>query len=53
MQETEAFLTIKDHKKGFPDTLFFPLVNPSISDIGKIRGLLLDTINENIMKETI
>ena len=36
MQETEAFLTIKDHKEGFPHTLSFRLINPSKSDIGKI-----------------
>ena len=35
MQETEAFLTIKDHKEGFRHTLSFRLINPSKSDIGK------------------
>ena len=52
MQETEAFLTIKDHKEGFPHTLSFCLINSSKSDIGKISKSLLDTINENILKET-
>ena len=52
MQETEAFLTIKDHKEGFPHTLSFRLINPSKSDIGKISKSLLDTINENILKQT-
>ena len=52
MQETEAFLTIKDHKEGFPQTLSFCLINPSKSDIGKISKSLLDTINENILKKT-
>ena len=36
MQETKAFLTIKDHKEGSPHTLSFRLINPSKSDIGKI-----------------
>ena len=46
MQETEAHLTMKDHKEGFPYTLSFHLINPSKSDIGKISKSLLDTINE-------
>ena len=29
MQETEAFLTVKDHKEGFPHMLSFHLINPS------------------------
>ena len=52
MQETKAFLTILDHKEGFPHTSSFCLINPSKSDIGKISKSLLDTINENIHKET-
>ena len=52
MQETEAFLTIKDHKEGFPHRLSFRLINPSKSEIGKISKSLLDTINENILKQT-
>ena len=52
MQETEAFLTIKDHKEGFPHMLSFRQINPSKSHIGKISKSLLDTINENILKQT-
>ena len=52
MQETEAFLPIKDHKEGFPHTLSFCLINPSKSDIGKISKSLFDTIKENILKQT-
>ena len=36
MQETEAFITVKDNKEGFPHTLSFRLINPSKFDIGKI-----------------
>ena len=43
IQETEEFLTIKDHKEVFPHTLSFCLLNPSKSDIGKISKSLLDT----------
>ena len=52
IQETEAFLTIKDHNEGFPHRLSFHLINPPKSDIGKISKSLLDTINENILKQT-
>ena len=42
MQETEAFITVKDHKENFPHTLSFTLINPSISDIGKISKTVID-----------
>ena len=52
IKEIEAFLTIKDHKEGFPHSLSFRLINPSKSDIRKTSKSLLDTINENILKQT-
>ena len=52
IKEIEAFLTIKDHKEDFPHSLSFRLINPSKSDIGKTSKSLLDTINENILKQT-
>ena len=52
MQETESFLTMKDPKEGFPHTLSFRLINPSKFHIGKISKSLLDTVNENILKQT-
>ena len=52
MQEAEAFLTIKDHKEGFPHMLSFRLINSSKSDIRKTSKSLLDTINENVLKQT-
>ena len=36
MEETEAYITVKDHKEAFPHKLSFRLINPSESDIGKI-----------------
>ena len=44
MQETEAFITIKDHKEGFPHSLSCRLINPSKTDIGKISKCILDSI---------
>ena len=52
IQETEAFLTIKDHKEGFPHMLSFRLINPSKSDIGKISKSVWYTKNKNIIKQT-
>ena len=52
MQETEAFITVKDHKEGFPHTLPFRLINPSKSDIGKISKSILDKINKAIVSTT-
>ena len=49
MQETEAFITIKDHKEGFPHSLSFRLIYPSKTDIGKISKCILDNINKNII----
>ena len=46
MLETEAYITIKDHKKGFPHKLSFRLLNPSKSDIDKISKNILDRINK-------
>ena len=46
MLETEAYITVKDHQEGFPHKLSFRLLNPSISDIGKISKNILDRINK-------
>ena len=42
MEETEAYITVKDHKEGFPPKLSFRFINPSKSDIGKISKNILD-----------
>ena len=52
MEETEAYITFKDHKEGFPHKLSFRLINPSKSDIGKISKNLLDKINKILMLNT-
>ena len=46
IEETEAYITVKDHKEDFPHKLSFRLMNPSKSDIGKISKTLLDKINK-------
>ena len=52
LQESQAYITIKDHKEGFPNKITCRLINPSKSDIGKISKRVLDKINENIINVT-
>ena len=52
IQETEAYITIKDHKESFPNKIPCHLINPSKSSVGKISKVILDKINNNIQKET-
>ena len=49
MLETEAYITIRDHKEGFPHKLSFCLLNPSKSDIAKISKNILDQINKSLI----
>ena len=42
LDEKEAYVTIKDHKEGFPDKMSCRLINPSKTDIGKISKQVLD-----------
>ena len=52
VQESEGFITIKDHKDNFPNSLSFRLINPSKSDLGKISKTILDKINQAIINKT-
>ena len=52
MLENEAFITVKDHKEGFPHRLSFRLLNPSKSNMGKISKCILDKINSAIISQT-
>ena len=45
IQETEAYITIKDHKKYFPNKISCLLINPSKCSVGKISKVVLDKIN--------
>ena len=48
MQETEANITIKDHKEGFPNKIFCRLINPSKYSTGNVSKVILDKINNHI-----
>ena len=49
MLQAEAYITIKDHKEGFPHKLSFGFLNQSKSDIGKISKNILDWINKSLI----
>ena len=53
MQETEAYITIKDHKENFSKKLPCRLINPSKSSVCKISRAILDEINNHIQKEMV
>ena len=52
IEETEAYITVKDHKDGFPHKLSFCLIKPFKSDIGKISKKLLEKIKKIVILNT-
>ena len=52
MQETEAYITIKDQKDESPNKIPCRLINPSKSSIGKISKAILDTISKDVARST-
>ena len=52
MQEAEAFISVKDYKKGFPNSPSFRLINPSKPYISKISKHILDKINKSLLSNT-
>ena len=50
--EDEAFITIKDHKDGFPGRVECRLINPAKDHIGVISKSILDRINTHLRKST-
>ena len=46
-----AYITIKDHKEDFPNSIKCRLINPAKSNVGKISQQLLQKINEEIRCE--
>ena len=53
MEETEAYITVKDHKDEFPNKILCRLINPSKPYLGKISKVILDKINQSIVKSTL
>ena len=49
LDENEAYVTIKGHKKEFPDKRFYRLIVPSKKDIGKTSKQILDRVSNTIL----
>ena len=43
--QANAFLTIKDHKEDFPNTVKCRVINPACNNLGKVSKRVLDEIN--------
>ena len=52
LQKNECFITLKDHKTGFPGRVETRLINPSKSNLGKISKQILQRINKNLRIKT-
>ena len=50
--QSEAFITIKDHKNGFPGRVDCRLINPAKNHIGSISKHFLDRINNRLRSIT-
>ena len=49
MHQSEAYITIKDHKADFPARPSFRLINTSKSDVGRVSKIMLDEINSELL----
>lgn len=52
MAQTEAFISIKDHKDNFENHPQCRLINPAKSNLGKVSKFTLDRINNEIRTQT-
>ena len=43
--ESNAFLTIKDHKNDFPNSIKCRVINPASNNLGKVSKRILDDVN--------
>ena len=50
LDDNDVYISIKDHKEGFPDKISCHLINPSKTDIGKISKQILDKVNNSILE---
>ena len=52
LDESPAFITIKDHKENFPNSIKCRLINPCKSQLGKVSKAILDRVNSKIRAST-
>ena len=43
--ESNAFITIKDHKQEFPDSIKCQVINPAYNNLGRVSKRILDKVN--------
>ena len=51
MPRKNAYITVKDHKKEFPNNIKCRLINPTKPNIGRISKQFLDEINQTIKSQ--
>ena len=49
MQESDLYITVKDHEEVFTHKISCLLINPSKPDIGKLSQIILDKINSDVL----
>ena len=52
LHSKNVFVTIKDHKTSFPNSVDCRLINTMKSDLGKVAKVILDKINSSIRGNT-
>ena len=52
LQQSEAYLTVKDHKVDFHARPSFRLINTSKTDVGRVSKIMLDEINSSLLAAT-
>ena len=50
--ESNAFITIKDHKEGFPNSIKCRIINPASNNLGRVSKRILDKINGKCREAT-
>ena len=48
LQQQEAFITLKDHKKDIPNKIKFRLINTTKTNVAKVTKRILKKINDQI-----
>ena len=46
--EAECYVTVKDHKEGFPGRIKFRLINPAKTDVGVVSKHILQRITTEV-----
>ena len=52
MGKQQAFITVKDHKDSFPNSIPCRLINPAKSNLGRVSKQILERVNQKIRSYT-